>query len=206
MNDVKAAWRNPRDISIDELDVPFDTWKILYLANVKHVEMLCEMEDEDFWNISNMNQHHHALIEKAVAKKLREYVPTLGLKPSALHVAQYFISLSESGTSRAITPTKLQKLLYYAQGWHLAIHGETLFDEDIIAKESGPVVLSVERRFKRYGYHTLNPKKNYLIDENTGKAYDCPTLEDFKESIEAGIPQKEVSHWKSFIQNVFKKM
>ena len=205
---MKTAWRHPLEISIDELDMPMDTWKILYLANVKHIEMLCEMEDEAFWSIPNMNQHHHALIEKAVEKKLREYAPTLGLKTTAMHIAQYFIQLSEPNTSYYITPSKLQKLLYYAQGWHLALHGKVLFEEDIIARESGPVVLSVEKRFKRYGYHTLNPKQNYLIDEQTGKAYDCPTLEGYKEIIEAGIPQKETEteNWKTFIRNIFKKL
>ena len=35
---------------------------------------------------------------------------------------------------------KVQKLLYYCQGWHLALNGEPLFAEEIEAWTNGPVV------------------------------------------------------------------
>jgi uncharacterized phage-associated protein len=35
---------------------------------------------------------------------------------------------------------KVQKLLYYCQGWHLALNGEPLFGEEIQAWTNGPVV------------------------------------------------------------------
>lgn len=35
---------------------------------------------------------------------------------------------------------KLQKLVYYTQGWHLAAHAERLFNEPVKAYEKGPVV------------------------------------------------------------------
>lgn len=38
-----------------------------------------------------------------------------------------------------LSTMKLQKLCYYAQGWHLAWHGERLFDEPIEAWRMGPV-------------------------------------------------------------------
>ena len=51
----------------------------------------------------------------------------------------------------AVTPLALQKLLYYAQGWHLAAHDEPLFDEEIQAWKYGPVVPLVYRRFRQLG-------------------------------------------------------
>jgi uncharacterized phage-associated protein len=39
--------------------------------------------------------------------------------------------------------TKLHKLLYYAQGWHLASEGEPMFEERIEARLNGPVVSSL---------------------------------------------------------------
>jgi uncharacterized phage-associated protein len=45
---------------------------------------------------------------------------------------------------------RLQKLLYYCQGWHLALYGEPLFDDTIEAWDDGPVVASVWRA-DRYG-------------------------------------------------------
>ncbi|GLZ39260.1 type II toxin-antitoxin system antitoxin SocA domain-containing protein [Actinokineospora sp. NBRC 105648] len=44
------------------------------------------------------------------------------------------------------SPMKLQKLLYYAQGWHLGLFGEPLFPDRIEAWTAGPVVPEVYRR------------------------------------------------------------
>src|SRR5690606_29179212 len=44
-----------------------------------------------------------------------------------------------------------QKLLYYAQGLHLAMNGEPLFNESIEAWTHGPVVVSVYHEYKEYG-------------------------------------------------------
>ena len=46
------------------------------------------------------------------------------------------------------SPMKLQKLLYYAQAWNLAEHGEPLFDAEIEAWRKGPVVRSVWERHR----------------------------------------------------------
>lgn len=50
-----------------------------------------------------------------------------------------------------ISNLKLQKLLYYAQAWHLAIHNKELFPEDFKAWVHGPVVPSVYHAFKEFG-------------------------------------------------------
>ncbi|WP_018682443.1 Panacea domain-containing protein [Actinokineospora enzanensis] len=44
------------------------------------------------------------------------------------------------------SPMKLQKLLYYVQGWHLGRFGEPLFPDRIEAWRAGPVVPEVYRR------------------------------------------------------------
>lgn len=46
---------------------------------------------------------------------------------------------------------KLQKMLYYMQGFHLAYFEEPLFNEDIEAWMYGPVVPSVYENFKSHG-------------------------------------------------------
>ncbi|MFV0259470.1 MAG: Panacea domain-containing protein [Acidimicrobiales bacterium] len=52
---------------------------------------------------------------------------------------------------------KLQKLLYYVQGWHLAWYGEPAFTEELRAFELGPVVHDVWRG-EKYG----NPRPESL--------------------------------------------
>lgn len=49
-----------------------------------------------------------------------------------------------------ISNMKLQKLLYYQQGFHLAYFEAPLFDEEIEAWMYGPVVPSVYNHFKEY--------------------------------------------------------
>lgn len=66
----------------------------------------------------------------------------------ANQVADWFLSKINTASGDTISPLKLQKLIYYAQAWHLAIFDEPIFDEDIQAWMHGPVVPSVYYRFQ----------------------------------------------------------
>lgn len=57
----------------------------------------------------------------------------------------------EEGEDAGLTNLKLQKLLYYAQGHHLANTGDPLFEDPIQAWAHGPVVPSEYHRLKEYG-------------------------------------------------------
>jgi uncharacterized phage-associated protein len=61
--------------------------------------------------------------------------------------------LADSGGP--ITTMKLQKLLYYCQGWHLAWEGVPLFTARIEAWANGPVVREVYNRHR--GRFTVGP-------------------------------------------------
>jgi uncharacterized phage-associated protein len=69
--------------------------------------------------------------------------------PTALSVARYIIRRSNI-SGEPITNLKLQKLLYYAQGWSLAFFSKRLFAEDFEAWIRGPVVPSIYRHYKVY--------------------------------------------------------
>jgi uncharacterized phage-associated protein len=71
-------------------------------------------------------------------------------KATAKQVADWIIAFHhEHGDP--ITNLRLQKLLYYAQAWRLALADEPLFDEDFEAWIHGPVVPAVYREFKKHG-------------------------------------------------------
>lgn len=57
--------------------------------------------------------------------------------------------------SQTATNLKLQKLLYYSQGWFVAITGDALFEDNIEAWVHGPVVPPVFRRFRDYRWNFL---------------------------------------------------
>ena len=69
----------------------------------------------------------------------------------AIDIAKYFVSLSDSEAGDTISNLKVQKLLYYAQGFSLVILDKPLFDEEILAWNHGPVVASVYHELKRFG-------------------------------------------------------
>ena len=74
---------------------------------------------------------------------------------TASEVATYFIS-SFQKKNKEISNLKLQKLLYYAQAWHLALYDVPLFDDKIEAWVHGPVVPGVFREYKQFGWNPLS--------------------------------------------------
>lgn len=69
---------------------------------------------------------------------------------TASEVARYFLAVQDENAGELITNLKLQKLLYYAQGYHLALYGRPLFDDPLEAWEHGPVVGSIYREYKLF--------------------------------------------------------
>ena len=70
---------------------------------------------------------------------------------TASDVAKYFIS-SFQKKNKEISNLKLQKLLYYAQAWHLVFFDVPLFDDKIEAWVHGPVVRSVFQEYRKFGW------------------------------------------------------
>jgi uncharacterized phage-associated protein len=79
-------------------------------------------------------------------------------------VANYIIHFCHE-RGDLITNLHLQKLVYYAQAWYLALHDKPLFEEELQAWASGPVQPELYERFKTFKW---NP-----ISEDTGKV-DLP--------------------------------
>jgi uncharacterized phage-associated protein len=69
---------------------------------------------------------------------------------TSVEVANYFIKKSLD-LKKPITQMKLQKLLYFAHGWSLALRHEPLLNESVEAWKYGPVVPTIYHLFKTYG-------------------------------------------------------
>ena len=82
---------------------------------------------------------------------------------SALAIAEYFLFLAAEDftATEPVTPMKLQKLVYYAQGYHLALHGHPLFHEPIQAWRYGPVVEPIYSAYRRYGRGPIPAPEGY---------------------------------------------
>ena len=77
-------------------------------------------------------------------------------------VAEYFLSRDEEDDG--ITNMKLQKLVYYAQAFHLAIFDNPLFSEKIEAWIHGPVCPELYFEYKRYGSMPIESEHNVSLD------------------------------------------
>jgi uncharacterized phage-associated protein len=83
---------------------------------------------------------------------------------TASTLAKYIIARC-ADRSELITNLKLQKLLYYSQAWHLALHGESLFRDRIEAWVHGPVVPSVFREYREFRWAPLPVDANVDISD-----------------------------------------
>jgi uncharacterized phage-associated protein len=84
-------------------------------------------------------------------------------------VSDEFLRLARSDSCyEDLSHMKLQKLIYCAYGWSLAVLDERLFAEKIQVWKYGPIINSVYCRFRRFGMRriTLLPKEELLEQHN----------------------------------------
>lgn len=73
------------------------------------------------------------------------------MKYSVIDIANKIIANTNAEQGEIISNLKLQKLLYYLQGYSLAIFGYPLFEDDFEAWQYGPVVRTAYFHFKDFG-------------------------------------------------------
>lgn len=87
---------------------------------------------------------------------------------SAVEIGNWFLCSIDRDAGDSITHLKLQKLVYYAQAWSLALLKRPLFDEDFEAWAHGPVAPSLYQEFKGNGWEALGlPSVCTPLDEDT---------------------------------------
>ena len=82
---------------------------------------------------------------------------------NAIDIAKKIICKTDVEHGDTLSNLKLQKLLYYMQGFHLAFFDEPFFNESIEAWTYGPVVPVVFQEFKKYKKRSIDPD-NYHDD------------------------------------------
>lgn len=86
-------------------------------------------------------------------------------------IANLILRLANNGYgSEPISNMKLQKLLYYEQGYHLACFDEPLFNEDIEAWKFGPVVPQIYEKYKCHQDQPIMPEDGEV--QMSGQHYE----------------------------------
>jgi uncharacterized phage-associated protein len=111
---------------------------------------------------------------------------------SALNIAKLLIRLAHQGEEiDPLTPLRLQKLLYYVQGWSLAALGRPLFAERLLAWTRGPVVREVYDAFKQHGRETIPDEEGGEGEElsNTEKVFVSSVWDKYKQYSASALVQ-----------------
>jgi uncharacterized phage-associated protein len=77
-------------------------------------------------------------------------------------VANYLLERAKS-EGKSLDQMKIQKLVYYANGWHLALKGTPLIDEEVEAWRYGPVIPSLRDSFRYWGDQPIQAPASYLV-------------------------------------------
>jgi uncharacterized phage-associated protein len=91
-------------------------------------------------------------------------------------ITDYFLSSVDEDAGDGLSHLKLQKLVYYAQGFYLALFNKPLFADDIEAWTHGPVVPTLYHQYQSYGANmipcpgdfdpeSINPEIRELLNE-----------------------------------------
>lgn len=93
------------------------------------------------------------------------------------HIADYLIALSNE-TGNLISNLKLQKLMYYAQAWYLAIHRKPLFEASFEAWVHGPVL---RKLFDEYSHFRWKPIQRDDLSEEYLEWFEAEFGEEVNE-------------------------
>jgi uncharacterized phage-associated protein len=111
----------------------------------------------------------------------------------AIAVANEFLAIAKT-QGITLTPMKLQKLVYFAHGWCLALTGQPLIRESVQAWQYGPVIPAIYHELKGVGNGPITGPANDLVMHGDGKIYfSAITLEDFPESEERKNAQEIIA-------------
>ena len=70
---------------------------------------------------------------------------------SAHAIANAFVTLAQDNKIPALTPMKLQRLMYFTQAWYLRVRDQPLMDDHFARWQYGPVVPAIYHKFRAFG-------------------------------------------------------
>jgi uncharacterized phage-associated protein len=94
----------------------------------------------------------------------------------ATAVANEFLTIAKA-EGEDLTPMKVQKLVYFAHGWFLALTGQPLISDRIQAWQYGPVIPSLYQAFREYGNTPIGTPAFAPAQIGGRYTWSVPTLE-----------------------------
>jgi uncharacterized phage-associated protein len=115
----------------------------------------------------------------------------------AAAIANELLDLAEE-SERRLTQIDIQKLVYFAHGWHLGLRGEPLIEEPVEAWTYGPVVRRLYNAFRRFGSSPITEKAMEWHMTPGGKfSPSIPRIE--------GVSDREDTYARAMTQTIWRK-
>jgi uncharacterized phage-associated protein len=80
-------------------------------------------------------------------------------------IADYFLAQADPEAGDTISNLVLQKLVYYAQGFWLALYDQPLFPDPICKWQHGPVVPDLYHKYKQFGSGPIPAAEGVDLDK-----------------------------------------
>jgi uncharacterized phage-associated protein len=103
-----------------------------------------------------------------------------------------FLLVESRERGELLTNLKLQKLLYYAQAWHLALKGAPLFQEDFKAWVHGPVLTSQYARFRDFQWRPIELDGDRPVVEAELRRHLIEIIDEF--GVESAVGLELMTH------------
>ncbi len=150
----------------------YDECILIRLDRIMQAQHNCggnTQQEDAFWDWSTCLIDEMTLSKAEFVLIKREqgglYAKNNSNKITAIDAARYLLFLAhKKGLGETFSNLKMQKLLYYAQGWYLTMYKKPLFDDVIEAWSHGPVIKSVYDTFKKYDQNSIDFKEIKALD------------------------------------------
>jgi uncharacterized phage-associated protein len=107
---------------------------------------------------------------------------------SAQDIAEYLLINASDGGGPPITHLVLQKLLYYSQGFHLALQSEPIFGDEIKAWKHGPVVPSIFEAYRKWRRNPIPCPDTVSADARYDLAPETEEILSVVQSVYGSMP------------------
>lgn len=94
-----------------------------------------------------------------------------------------------------VTQMKLQKMVYFAHGFHLAKYGEPLVTELFEAWKFGPVIQSIYKEYQSYGNNPITELSGKRDKELQNISESAKQAIDFTWAVTKDLSASSLSNW-----------
>lgn len=139
-----------------------------FLPTIEYSNTLQEIYDDPYKFQSILLKNKDKILKSAFYKSLKALNKIINSSTSKIEtVSQYLID-----NSLEITQLSLNKLLYYANGFSLALFNKTMFNDKAYAWKYGPVYPSIYKKYKQFKKSKILDKTNVVFDSITQQEKD----------------------------------